>query len=104
MIYAAYNIYDKPLFDQSSKSLYTARKGGELLPHTFSIFLSQRTETLVEFVEDQFGAEEEMKKILNTQKFQPEKGFQGAEGTVVSVLFMSVVKWESLRLNRMTFG
>jgi SNW domain-containing protein 1 len=55
----SYNIYSKPLFQGSSANqVYRPKKPTD---------------------DEAYGGEEDMKKLLDTSKFQPDKGFSGAE-------------------------
>jgi len=55
----SYNIYSKPLFQGSSANqVYRPKKPAD---------------------DEAYGGEEDMKKLLDTSKFQPDKGFTGAE-------------------------
>ena len=56
---AAYSLYDKPLFSTSSaNTVYRPKKDQG---------------------DDFAGTEEDLKKLVNTERFVPDKGFQGAD-------------------------
>jgi len=60
----SYNIYNKPLFQGSSAAqIYRPKKQND---------------------DEAYGGEEDMKKLQDTSKFQPDKGFSGAERSATS--------------------